>query len=120
MGHILLPYSARDLFAPSPAFQVHGYRLSLSQIGIHSQVRLLPWGVLIYKSVSDLNVTIGQPRHLNFRGRTIFIRSNFFVVCFARHKNFLLFLSILNENKEENKENKGNSFGVCKKNNKEI
>ena len=31
------------------------------------------WGVLIYKSVSDLNVTIVQPRDLNFRGRITFI-----------------------------------------------
>ena len=53
------------------------------------KVRLLGWGVLIYKSVSDLNVTIVQPRDMNFRGRTTFIKSNFFIVRFTRVKNFL-------------------------------
>ena len=51
-------------------------------------VRVGGWGVLIYKSVSDLNVTIGQPRDLNFLGRTTFTGSNFFVVCIAHVKNF--------------------------------
>ena len=53
------------------------------------------WGVLIYKSVSDLNVTIVQPRDINFRGRTTLTWSNFFIVRFARVKNipfnFLVF-----------------------------
>ena len=34
---------------------------------------LRQWGVVIYKSISDPNVTIVQPRDLNFRGRTTFI-----------------------------------------------
>ena len=46
------------------------------------------WGVLIYKSVSDLYVTIVQPRDMNFRGRITITRSNFFIVRFARVKNF--------------------------------
>ena len=53
------------------------------------------WGVLIYKSVSDLNVTIVQPRNMNFMGKTAFIWSNFFIVRFAHIKNlpfnFLVF-----------------------------
>ena len=28
------------------------------------------WGVLIYKSVSDLNITVTQPRDMNFMGKT--------------------------------------------------
>ena len=50
------------------------------------KVRLLGWGVLIYKSVSDLNVTIVQPRILNIQGRIIFIWSNFFIIYFAHIK----------------------------------
>ena len=46
------------------------------------------WGVLIYKSVSDPNVTIVQPKDMNFSGRTSLIGSNFFIVHFARIKNF--------------------------------
>ena len=53
------------------------------------------WGVLIYKSVSGLNVTIVQPRDMNFSGRTTFIGSNFFINHFACVKifpfNFLVF-----------------------------
>ena len=46
------------------------------------------WGVLIYKRVSDLIVTIVQPRDMNFKGRTTFTGSNFFIVHFPRVKNF--------------------------------
>ena len=46
------------------------------------------WGVVIYKSFSDLNVTTVQPKELNFSGKTFFIWSNFFIVRFARVKNF--------------------------------
>ena len=46
------------------------------------------WGVLIYKSVSDPNVTKIQP-DINFRGRTTYIGSNLILVRFARVKNFL-------------------------------
>ena len=46
------------------------------------------WGVLIYKSVADLIVTIVQPREMNFKGRTTFIWSIFFIIHFARVKNF--------------------------------
>ena len=31
------------------------------------------WGVLIYKSVSDLNITIVQPRHLNLGAELLFL-----------------------------------------------
>ena len=48
---------------------------------------MLHWGVLIYKSVSVLYVTIVQPRDVNFRSRTTFTGSNFFAVRFARVKN---------------------------------
>ena len=51
-------------------------------------ITLLQWGVLIYKSFSYLNVTIVQPRVMNFRGRTSLIRSNFIIIRFARLKNF--------------------------------
>ena len=47
------------------------------------QDKVWDWGVLKYKSVPDLNVTIVEPRYLNFRGRATVIRSNFFVY-FAR------------------------------------
>ena len=79
------------------------------------------WGVLIYKSVSDLNVTIGKPKHLNFRGRTKINGSNFFVVRFAHHKNCsFIFLVFYMKTKKKTKEIKGTVFGVCKTNNKEI
>ena len=47
------------------------------------------WGVLIYKSVSDLNITITQSRDINFMGKTTFTGSNFCIVFFARIENFL-------------------------------
>ena len=49
---------------------------------------MMGWGVLIYKSVSDLNVTIVQPRDMNFRARTTLTGSNFFFIHFACIKNF--------------------------------
>ena len=50
---------------------------------------LLPrWGVPIYNSVSDLNVTIVQPGDMNFRPRTTFTKLKFFIVRFACVKNF--------------------------------
>ena len=60
--------------APPPPFLVHIIRSS------HS-------GVLIYKSVSDFNVTIGQPGDDNFMGRTAFVESNFVTVRFAHTEN---------------------------------
>ena len=36
------------------------------------------WGVFKYKGVSDLNVSILQPRDMNFMGRNTFTGSNFF------------------------------------------
>ena len=36
--------------------------------------------MLIYKSVSDLNITIVLPRNMNFMGRATFVGSNFFIV----------------------------------------
>ena len=84
-------------------------------------IRTLDWGVLIYKSVSDLYVTIRQPRDLNFRGRNTFKGSNFFVIRFARHKNCPFnFLVFCKETKNKTKEIKGTVFGVCKTNEKEI
>ena len=44
-------------------------------------------GVLIYKSISDFNVTIVQPGDDNFMGRTAFVKSNFVSVRFAHTKN---------------------------------
>ena len=44
--------------------------------------------VFLYKSVSDLSVTIVQPRDMNFRGGTTLIRSNFIIFRFAHIKNF--------------------------------
>ena len=41
------------------------------------------WGVFMYKSVSDLNVTIVQPRDMNFM-------ANFFIARFARIKDYPL------------------------------
>ena len=55
----------------------------------------LRWGVLIYKSDYDLDVTLVQPRDVDFRSRTIFIGLNFFAIRCARVKNipfnFLVF-----------------------------
>ena len=45
------------------------------------------WGVFIYKSVSDLNITIVELRDMNFKGKNTFIGSNFFDVCFVNTKN---------------------------------
>ena len=41
------------------------------------------WGVLIYQSVSDLNVTMVQPRDMNIMGKITFTWSKFFVARFA-------------------------------------
>ena len=46
------------------------------------------WGVLIYKSVSDLIVTIVQPRDMNFMGKTNLTGSNFFFYSFCTCQNF--------------------------------
>ena len=44
--------------------------VSLNDEKLYNCYRVMhPWGVLIYKSVSDPNVTIVQPRDMNFRGR---------------------------------------------------
>ena len=67
------------------ANEFRSYRLDGDDDDYSSSMR---WGVLICKSVSVPNVTIVQPRDINFRGRTTFIGSNFFIVCFARIKNF--------------------------------
>ena len=72
--------------------------------------------MFIYKSVSDLNVTIVQPRDMNFRDRISFTGSNFFIVRFARIKNFPFnFLVFLKENREENIGYKENGF-LCVQN----
>ena len=83
------------------------------------------WGVLIYKSVSVLNVNIGQPRDLNFRGRTTFTGSNVFVIRFAHHKNCpfikgFKILVFLKKTEKKTKEIKGTVYGACKTNNKQI
>ena len=52
-----------------------------------SEAAICHLGVLIYKSVSDFNVTIGQPGEDNFMGRTAFVKSNFVTVRFAHTKN---------------------------------
>ena len=76
------------------------------------------WGVLIYKSFSDLNVTIVQPRHMNFRGRTTLTGSNFFIVRFAQIKNYPFnFYVFQKKTEKKTKEIKGTVFGVCKTNN---
>ena len=73
------------------------------------------WGVLIYKSVSDLNVTIVQPRDMNFRGRTTYTGSNFFIVYFACVKNFPFnFLVFQKETEKKTKKIKRTVFSVCK------
>ena len=46
------------------------------------------WGVFIYKSVSDLNITILQPKDMNFMGRNTFTGSNFFHIRFVHTKNY--------------------------------
>ena len=93
----------------------------LSFIWLRSAKDVSGWGVLIYKSVSDPNVTIFQPRDMNFRGKTSFIKSNFFIVRFACLKNFSFnFLVFLKETEKKTKEIKGTVFGVCKTNNGRI
>jgi len=51
--------------------------------------------VFICKSVSELNVTIVQPRDTNFMGRIVFIGLNFIVLRFAQVKNFSFGLSYI-------------------------
>ena len=57
--------------AMQPAFRADGVGGMVDELAVSYYVD--QWGVLIYKSVSDLNVTIVQPRDLNFRGRITFI-----------------------------------------------
>ena len=79
------------------------------------------WGVLIYKSVSDIDIIIVQPRDVDFRSRTTLTRSNFFAVHFVRIKNIPFdFLVFLKETERKTKEIRGTVFGVCKTNEKEI
>ena len=59
------------------------------------------WGVLIYKSVSDLLVTMEQPRDKNFMGRTTFIWSNFFIIRFAHIKNCPFNFFVFQKEKEK-------------------
>ena len=64
---------------------------------------------------------IGQPRDLNFRGRTTFMSSNFFVICFAHHKNCPFNLLVFWKwTEKKTKEIKEAVYGACKTNNKEI
>ena len=89
----------------------------LSFIWLRSAKDVSGWGVLIYKSVSDPNVTIFQPRDMNFRGKTSFIKSNFFIVRFACLKNFSFnFLVFLKETEKKTKEIIETVFVVCKTN----
>ena len=55
--------------------------------------RMQQSGVLIYKSVTDLNVTIVQPGDDDFMGRTAFAMSNIASVRFAHAKNHSHFFS---------------------------
>ena len=65
------------------------------------------WGVSIYKSVSDLIVTIGQSRDMNFMDKIAFIGLNFIFLRLAQVKNYPFnFFVILERNKKETKENK--------------
>ena len=79
------------------------------------------WVVLIYKSVSDVNVTMVQPSYINFRGRTTFTWSNFFIVRFAHTKKcYFYFLCFLLCFSLKYKEIKRNVFDACKTNGKKI
>ena len=63
------------------------YRLNISNMS-HS-------GVLIYKSVSDFIVTIGQPGDDDFMGRTPFAMSKFVSVRFAHAKTIFTYFLLL-------------------------
>ena len=70
---------------PSPDFNRYNYPSD----PYNSTLDPYGWsGVLIYKSVSDFNVTIVQPGGDIFIGRTAFVKSNFATVRFAHTKNW--------------------------------
>ena len=82
---------------------------------------MVHWGVLMYKSVSDLNVTVVQPRDMNFMVRTTFIKSNFFINRFARIKNCPFnFIVFSRETEKKTKEIKRIVSVVCKTNDEEF
>ena len=76
----------------------------------HFILAMLRWGVLVYKSVSDLNVTVVWPRNMNFRGRTNFTWTNFCFVHFECVKSFSISFLVFKKGTEKKTENKGNSF----------
>ena len=77
--------------------------------------RSLPrWGVLIYKSVSDLNVTIVQPRNMNIKGKTTFIWSHFLLFVLYAPKTVSL-ISLYSKKKHwKIQDIKGTVFGYAK------
>ena len=79
------------------------------------------WGVLKYESYSDLDVTIVQPRDMDFRSRTTFTGSNFFAIRFTRVKNIPFnFLVFQRKTERKTYEIKRTVFAVCKTNDEEI
>ena len=78
-------------------------------------------GCVHNKSVSDLNVTIAQPRNMNIIGKNVSIGLNFSFLSFARIKNLPFDIySILKRNKEKTKKIQGIVFLECKTNHEEI
>ena len=81
---------------PSPRCLCSDYVCSCPHRNSSARVHLSLYDVFIYKSVTNLNVTIVQPRNMNIMCKTSFIRSKFFIVHFALTKNcslyFLCFL----------------------------
>ena len=55
---------------------------------------MVKWGVFIYKSFSDLYVTLVQPRDKNVMRKIIFTWSKYFNIYFAHIKNCSLFFSL--------------------------
>ena len=75
--------------------------------------------MILYKSDSDLNVTIVHPKNMRFIGIIAVVRLNFIIIHIVHVKDFFFKLfDMMERNKEEHKANKGNS--VCKINSKEI
>ena len=75
----------------------------------------------VYKSVSDLGITIIQPRDVDFRSRTTSTELNFFAILFACVKNTPFnYIIFYRETERKTREIKRTVFGVCNTNDNEI
>ena len=66
----------RDLVTDTASYR--NASLYIKMLLINTVAYRLRLGVSIYKSVTDYQITVGQPRGTNSMPRTVFILSNFF------------------------------------------